>query len=351
MRKMKWLAVAMALMLVMLSVGCTNNNSEKKEIVVYNWEDYIDESVNDLFEEETGIKVNYVRFTTNEDMYAKLVSGASDYDVIFPSDYMIERLIKEDRLHEINFSNIPEFKNIESNLKNPEYDPDNKFSVPYMWGTLGILYDTTKVSEPIDSWDALWDTQYAGNVIMIDSVRDAMGIALIRAGYSPNSRVEQELEAAKEALMQQKESGVIQKYALDEAKDIMKRSVATMAVVYSGDAITAMEENENLAYVVPKEGSNIWYDSLVIPKNSKNAEAAEKYINFICRADVALKNADAIGYSSPNAEAKKLMDEETLADETIYPSEDVVAKCIMFIDLGDALEQYDDIWTQIKIFK
>lgn len=348
MKKHFFRIIAAALILCMLIPGCSGSGEGNgKEVVVYNWEDYIDESVNDQFYEETGIKVKYVKFTTNEDMYAMLSRGSGSYDVIIPSEYMIERLIKEDMLLPIDFKNVPNFSNIDPALLNAAYDPENKYSVPYMWGTLGILYDTTKVSEPITSWDAIWDEQYKGQILMIDSIRDAMGIALIRLGYSANSRNDAELEAAKESLFEQKP--LVQAYVLDEAKDKMKRGVATMAVVYSGDAITAMDENENLAYVVPSEGSNIWYDSLVIPKTSKNKEAAEKYIDFLCRPDIALKNAEAIGYSSPNNGAKELMDEETLANESIYPSEETIARCEMFVDLGDALEKYDEIWTQLKM--
>ena len=269
------------------------------ELVVYNWYDYIDPDVLDQFEEETGISITYVNFTQNEDMYARLEAGAGAYDVIFPSEYMIERLIREDRLETLNLDNIPNLENVLDTLRDPSYDPGNAHSVPYMWGTLGILYNTDMVSAPITSWMSLFDQQYKGSVFMMNSLRDTIGLGLKALGYSMNTRDEAELRAAGDLLVQQKRDGMVSGNFVDETKDKMVSNEAALAVIYSGDALYAMEKNEKLAYVVPEEGSNIWVDGMCIPKGSAHKEAAECFINFMCRPDIAQKNMEYIYYSSP----------------------------------------------------
>ena len=317
------------------------------EIKVYNWYDYIDPDVLTIFEEETGIKVNYVNFSQNEDMYTRLSTGAEVYDVVVPSEYMIERLIKEDLLAELNLDNIPNLENVMDSLRDPIYDPGNAHSVPYMWGTLGIVYNTEMVEEPVTSWTALLDERYSGSIFMMDSVRDTVGLALKTLGYSVNSHDEGELAAAGEWLMAQRDSGVVAGYILDQAKDMMANNEAAMAVMYSGDALYAMEKNDKLAYVIPDEGSNIWVDGMCIPKVCQNKEAAECFINFMCRPDIAQKNMEYIYYSSPIKQVAENLSEEELASTAMNPTDEMVARCEYYVDISDVAYMYDDIWMDV----
>ncbi|MBE5772480.1 MAG: spermidine/putrescine ABC transporter substrate-binding protein [Clostridiales bacterium] len=318
------------------------------ELTVFNWYDYIDPAVIEMFEDETGIKISYVNFTNNEEMYTKLEAVAGTYDVIFPSEYMIERMLKNDMLEELDLNNIPNLANVLDNLKNPSYDPNNAHSIPYMWGTLGILYNTEKVPS-IDSWSVLFDTQYKNNVFMMNSLRDTIGLALKYKGYSMNTRNADELKAAGEILVQQKKDGLVAGYILDEAKDKMVANESAMAIVYSGDALYAMDKNEKLAYAVPNEGSNIWVDGMCIPKGSKNKAAAECFINFMCRDDVAKMNMDYIRYSSPIKSVVENLSEEDAANAALNPSQEVIARCEYFNDISDCMELYDGIWMEIRM--
>ena len=317
------------------------------EIKVYNWYDYIDPDVLDVFEEETGIHVNYVNFSQNEDMYTRLSTGAEVYDVVIPSEYMIQRLIKEDLLAELDLSNLPNMENVLPSLLDPAYDPGNAHSVPYMWGTLGIVYNTEMVDEPITSWTALLDEKYAGEIFMMDSVRDTVGLALKTLGYSMNSHDEAELAEAGEWLMAQRDSGVVGGYILDQAKDMMAGNEAAMAVMYSGDALYAMEKNDKLAYVIPDEGSNVWVDGMCVPKVCQNKEAAECFIDFMCRPDIAQKNMEYIYYSSPITQVVENLSEEELASTAMNPTDEMVARCEYYVDISDVAYLYDDIWMDV----
>ncbi len=317
------------------------------EIKVYNWYDYIDPDVLGIFEEETGIHVNYVNFSQNEDMYTRLSTGAEVYDVVIPSEYMIQRLIKEDLLAELDLSNIPNMENVLDSLRDPAYDPGNAHSVPYMWGTLGIVYNTDMVEAPITSWTALLDERYAGEIFMMDSVRDTVGLALKTLGYSMNSHDEGELAEAGEWLMAQRDSGVVGGYILDQAKDMMAGDEAAMAVMYSGDALYAMEKNDKLAYVIPDEGSNIWVDGMCVPAVSQNKEAAECFINFMCRPDIAQKNMEYIYYSSPIRQVVENLSEDELASTAMNPTDDMLARCEYYVDISDVAYLYDDIWMDV----
>ena len=319
-----------------------------EELTVFNWFDYIDPAVIDLFEEETGITVKYVNFTTNEEMYTKLEAGAGTYDVIFPSEYMIERMIAHDMLEELDLSAMPNFANVMDRLKDPSYDPGNKYSVPYMWGTLGYLYNSEMVDEELTSWSALFDEKYAGNVIMMNSMRDSIGLALKYLGYSMNTRSEAELNEAKDLLIKQKQDKIQCGYLLDETKDKMIAGEAAMAVMWSGDALYAMEGNDKLAYVVPEEGSNVWIDGMCIPKSSKNQEAAMKFIDFMCRPDIAEKNQDYIYYSSPVQQVIDGYTDEEKAEEALNPSQEKLDKCEFFHDISDNMSLYDKIWMEIR---
>ena len=317
------------------------------EITVYNWYDYIDMEVLDIFEQETGIHVNYVNFPQNEDMYTRVSTGAGSYDVIIPSEYMIERLLKEDLLETLNLDNIPNMANVLDNLLDPSYDPGNAHSVPYMWGTLGIVYNTEMVTEPVTSWGALLDEQYAGAIIMMDSMRDTIGLALKYLGYSMNTHDEGELDEARALLLKQKDDGLVAAYILDDAKNQMVADQAAMAVMYSGDALWAMEKNDKLAYVIPEEGSNIWVDGMCIPKGSAHKEAAECFINFMCRPDIARKNMEYIYYSSPIKQVVEELSEDELASTAMNPTDEMVARCEYYHDISDVAYLYDDVWTDV----
>lgn len=320
------------------------------QVVVYNWGEYLDPEVIDMFEEETGIEVVYEEFETNEIMYPKVAAGAIAYDVVCPSDYMIQRMIQEDLLQEINFDNVPNIENIDEQYLSwsEEFDPGNKYSVPYCWGTVGILYNTTMVDEPIDSWDVLWDEKYENNILMQDSVRDALMVALKRLGYSMNTTNEEEISEATDLLIEQKP--LVQAYVIDQVRDKMIGEEAAIGVIYSGEAIYTQRENENLEYVIPKEGSNLWIDSWVIPKNAANKENAEAFINFLCRPDIALMNFDYITYSTPNKAARELIEDEEIRNSTIaFPTSDMLENCETYQFLGDEVDtMYTDYWNKVK---
>lgn len=321
-------------------------------LTVFNCYDYIDPSVIEMFEAETGAKVDYVNYTTNEEMYTKLEAGAANYDVIFPSDYMLERLIKEDRLEKLNMDNIPNREGLIEWLKTPDYDPDAQYSVPYMWGTFGILYNTEMVSGTIDSWNVLFSDEYAGSVFMMNSMRDTIGIALKQLGYSMNTRDESEIQAAKDLLVQQKKNGIPAGYMLDEIKDKMVGNEAALAVVYSGDALYAMKKNDKLDYVVPSEGSNVWVDGMCVPKGSANKECAEAFINFMCREDVAAMNMDYIYYSTPiQAVADALESSDTRAYNVMNPADEVIDRCEFFHDITDCMDLYEAAWMEVRLVR
>lgn len=344
----RYIGVFTLLLLMTVLVGCSKEDGEK--VYVYNWGEYIDFETIELFEEETGITVVYEEFEQNEDMYPKVQSGAVRYDVICPSDYMIQKMIENNLLYELNFDNIPNIKYIDdSHLESAqEYDPGNKYSIPYCWGTLGILYNKTMVDEPIDSWEVLFDEKYSGEILMIDSVRDAFAIALQYLGYDLNSTKENELEEAKALLHEQ--YPLVQAYVIDQVRDKMIGGEAAIGVIYSGEAIYTSRENPDLEYVVPKEGSNVWIDGWVIPKNSKNKENAEAFINFMCRPDIALMNFDYITYSTPNSGAWDLIEDEEIKNSPVaFPSQDILKRCTAFRYLGEDMEGiYIQKWNEAK---
>ena len=338
------LVLTLAISMVLSLTGC--GGEQKPQLKVYNWGDYIDPSIIEEFEEKYNINVIYDEFATNEEMYAKIKAGASDYDILIPSDYTIKRMIDEDMLHKLDFNNIPNYKYIAERFKNLAFDPNNEYSVPYMWGTVGILYNKTMVKEPVDSWKILWDEKYSKQILMLDSLRDSIGITLKMLGYSLNTKNDSELEKAKEALIKQKP--LVLAYVGDEVKDKMIGGEAALAVVWSGDAMYMKRENPDLDYVVPKEGSNMWFDSIVIPKTSQHKKEAELFINFLCEPEIAYRNADYIGYSTPHTEALKMLPEDVREDKTAYPSDEELVNCEVFEDLADSLVKYDKIWTEVK---
>ena len=335
-----------AVMLVTMFSGCAKDDPNKRTLSVFNWGDYIDEEVLQMFEEETGIEVIYSMYETNEDLYTKITSpGGDSYDVIFPSEYIIERLINEDLLAEINYENIPNIELIDEKYMNLSFDPDNKYSVPYMWGTVGIVYNKTLVTTEIDSWYDLWDPTYERNLFMMDSMRDSIGVALKMLGYSMNTRDMDEINEAIEKLKEQK--SLVLAYTGDEVKDKMIAGEAAMAVLYSGDAATVIDQNPDLGYVVPKEGSNIWFDNMCILATSQHKTEAEEFINFMCRTDIAEMNRAYINYSSPQREVYENLPDDVKVDPVQYPSDEIYSHCEVYEDLGDYTQIYDQLWTEV----
>ena len=342
MKKLLCILVTLALMLPVCA-------SAQEVVNVFNWEDYIDESVLAQFEQETGIHVNYMRFTTNEDMIVQVEANPGAFDVCFPSDYIVERMLSKDMLAEIDYDKVPNAQYILAHLRSPDYDPNNVHSLPYMWGTVGILYNTTMVEEPVDSWGILWDSKYKSNVFMLDSFRDSMGVTLKYLGHSMNTRDIIALESCKDKLIEQKKNGIVKAYQVDETKDKMVAGEAALAVMWSGDAQYAIDLNPDLAYSIPSEGSNIWIDAMVIPKNAQNMDNALKFVDFLCRPDIAQKNCEAIWYSSPNSGAIELMGEDYTENPVMNPTDEEVARCEFFHDIDETfMPVYTALWQEVK---
>ena len=328
-------------------------------INVYNWGEYIsngdDDSldINALFEELTGIRINYTQFDTNESLYAKLKSGGTTYDVIFPSDYMVSRMIDEDMLEPLDFENIPNFQYISEKFKNPSYDPENLYSVPYTWGTVGLIYNYDMLGFDPDSWDIMWDENYAKQILQFSNSRDAFAIALLRLGYSINTEDKLELDQA--AQMLKEEKPMVQAYVMDQIFDKMQGNEAAIAPYYAGDAINMMAVNDSLRFVIPKEGTNLFFDAVCIPKHKEDTEesrlrklASEMYINFLNEPDIAAANIEYIQYSTPNDAALALLDEETRNNPIAYPSDEVLDNTEVYVNLSEDTNLYlDQLWTQI----
>ena len=327
------------------------------ELYVYNWGEYIDESVIEDFEKETGIHVVYDLFETNEEMYPVIEAGGVAYDVVCPSDYMIQKMIENDLLAEIDFDNIPNIDQIDPEYmeRSKAFDPENKYSVPYTWGTVGILYNDKRLEElgvePPDSWLDLWDERLAGEILMQDSVRDAFMCALKPLGYSLNSTDPNELEQARDMLIAQKP--LVQAYVIDQVRDKMLGEEAAVGVIYSGEMLYLQELAEgkdfNLEYVIPKEGTNLWIDSWVIPKNAKNKENAEKWIDFLCRPDIAKRNFEYITYATPNRGAFELLDEDLQQNKAVFPDWDSLENAEVYQYLGEEADSlYNELWKEVK---
>jgi len=331
--------------------GCGGADTDNV-VYVYNWGEYIDESVIEQFTEETGIRVVYDTFETNESMYPIIEQGQTVYDCVCPSDYMIQKMIANNLLAPINLENIPNLKYIgEQYLKASEgFDPGCEHSVPYTWGTVGILYNTTKVSEPPTSWSVLWDEQYANEILMQKSVRDSFAVALHYLGYSSNTTSTAEVEEARDLLIEQKP--LVQAYVVDQVRDKMIGGEAALGVIYSGEYMFCKEQNPDLEFVVPEEGSNLWFDSWVIPANAENKENAEAWINFMCRPDIALKNFEYITYATPNTGAMEDIDPQVLEDPGVFATQEIMDRCEVFTWLGDDVEAvYNNCWNEVLAAK
>lgn len=345
----KMLCVAMVCVIgAAFLTGCGGEKKiAQRELKVYNWGDFIAPDVLKDFEKETGIHVIYDTFATNEDMYVKVKSGGSDYDVAVPSEYMIKRMIKEGLVEKIDTSKLSNYKEIGDQYKNLPYDPKNEYSIPYMWGTLGIIYNKKMVTEPVDSWGMLWNKKYSKQIFMLDSPRDSIGIALKYLGYSMNTVNEKELDAAANKLIEQKP--LVLAYVVDEVKDKMIAGEGAMALVWSGDAMFMKEKNPDLEYAIPKEGTNLWFDSMVILKGTKHMAEAEEFLNFMTRPDIAKRNVEYIGYATPLPSVQKQLDEAVQKDIAAYPAAEILKNTEVFDDLGDNLPKYDKAWTKVKV--
>ncbi len=337
------LVLVMALSLVL--GGCGDSNRDRVVLNVLNYGQYLDRDLLDEFESKYNIRINYEIYPTPEDMYTKVKSGATDYDVIITSDYMIERLINQDWVLPLNFDNIPNYQYIDESFRKTAFDPEGIYTVPYFWGTLGIIYNTEVVQGRPTSWDLLWDENYAGQILMMDSQRDSLAAALKKLGYSLNTTNEAELEEAKQLLIQQKP--LVLAYVVDEVRDMMIGDEAAIALLWSGEAVAAMVENDKLQYFVPEEGSNIWIDAMFIPKTVRHKDEAEKFINFLTSKESTLVNIDYVWYSTVHTEALKEVEDYLLEKEAFNPTDNVLERTEMFRDLGDFLPVYYRIWTEI----
>ena len=358
MSKFKILMTLLMVCLTIGAIGCgSGGGNSKQEVYVYSWGDYMDPEVLKQFEQETGIHVVLDEFDTNETMFPRVAEGAVHYDVICPSDYMIQKMIDADLLQPLDFSKLPDakkyigadfFKQAES------FDPGNKYCVPYCWGTVGIIYDKTKVSEPVNSWTILWDDRYAGQILMQDSSRDAMMIPLKLMGRSMNETDKEILKQAQTMLKQQKP--LVQAYVVDEVKEKLINSEAAMGVVFSGEAPIILRENPNMEFVIPNEGTNFWIDGWVITKNARNVDNAHKFIDFMCRPDIAKKNFVHLGYSTPNVAVRDLLDDEDEDEAALknspiaFPDPSVYKNQETYKYLGNGMDEYyNDLWMQVKV--
>lgn len=347
----RWICIGLAGVLLgaVLSTGCGKKEADHGSLTLFNHGEYMDPDVLKQFTEETGIEIKYEEALTPEEMYTKYKSGAISYDLLCTSDYMLQKLIQEGELQEIDVESLENHENIGEKYWElaTAFDPENKYTIPYFWGTLGILYDTSKVKEPVDSWDVLFNGEYAGEIIMQNSMRDTYMAALKYLGYSLNTDKESELREAQELLLKQKPD--VQAYLVDEARDEVVAGNATMAIVYSGEAYLGNQFNEDLAYVVPKEGSNVWLDSWGVTKHCKNLDAAQQFLDFICREDIATKNFEYIYYSTPNEAVIEGLSEEDRSNEALVPAEDVTENCEVCVQLDPKINDLmNEFWKELK---
>ncbi|MDR0915869.1 MAG: spermidine/putrescine ABC transporter substrate-binding protein [Oscillospiraceae bacterium] len=340
-------ALTLALLLA-VTAGLTAGCSAKEVVQVFNWGEYIDESIFADFKAQTGITVKYSTFETNEDLYAKLKAGGASYDVIIPSDYMVARMIEEGMLEKIDFANVPNASLISERYQKPYYDPTGEYSAAYMWGTVGLIYNPELVSGEVTSWGTMFDPAYSGQILMFDNSRDAFGIALKYLGYSLNTTDKTQLAEALELLKTQK--SILQGYVMDTIFDKMEGGEAAIGAYYAGDYLSMLENNENLRFVLPSEGANIFSDALCIPKGAKNKANGEAFINFVTSTEIALRNMDVTGYVSGNQEAADEfaadLDDETF--DIMFPNDEILARCEPFYNLpADIRNLYDDMWNEL----
>jgi spermidine/putrescine transport system substrate-binding protein len=316
------------------------------ELNIYNWSDYIGEDTIPNFEKEFGVKVNYDTYEDNEALLAKLQSGATGYDIVVPTGYMVEIMIKQGILAPIDPSNVPNLKGVSKTLQNPPYDPGRKYSVPWQWGTTGFAYNSKKVAGKVDSWNLLWDPRYSGKITILDDMRSAISVALKKLGYSLNSTSEKELMEAKKQLLEQKP--LLKAYISAPVKSLLISGEVWLSQLWVGDTLMAKDENEDIQYCIPKEGCEIWDDNLAIPKSAPHKYTAEVWMNYCLRPEVSAGVSNFVHYATPVEAAKKFINKEDLNNPGIYPTEDVMDRLEFQKDVGEATRIYDQIWTELK---
>ena len=356
MRKLQPLVIGIVLLIVLLFLG--NRQLEKAQgfsstntLTIYNWGDYIDPSLLKKFEEETGYKVSYETFDSNEAMVTKIKQGGTAYDLTIPSEYMIQKMMKDDMLIPLDYSKIKGIEAINPQFMNLSFDPKNKFSVPYFWGTLGIIYNDKFFDEgEIQEWEDLWKPELKNNLMLIDGAREVIGLSLNSSDHSLNSKNKDELRAAAEKLKGLTDN--VKAIVADEIKMYMINEESAVAVSFSGEASEMLDNNEHLHYVIPSKGTNLWFDNIVIPKTAKNIDGAYAFINFLLEPENAAQNAEYIGYSSPNQEAIKLMPAEITEDEQFYPAAETMKHLEVYEDLGsEYLGIYNDLFLEFKMHR
>ena len=350
---MKKILAAALIFFAGLTTACNfvENDKGKNIVYVYNWSDYLNPRAIEMFEEETGITVIYDEYETNETMYPRIAEGAVNYDVICPSDYMIQKMIHNNLLQPLNFSKLPNAKKYIGEKffeQSKMFDPENKYSVPYCWGTVGIIYDKNVVEEPVDSWKILWNEKYKNEILMQDSARDALMIPLKIMGRSLNETDKEIIEKARDMLIAQKP--LVQDYVVDEAKDKLISGEAAIGVVFSGEAIIVLMENKHMDFAIPKEGTNFWIDSWVITRNAENVDNAHKFINFMCRPEIAVMNFDHLGYSTPNIAVRDIeTDEDWKNSPVAFPDPEIYKNQETYKYLGEEMDEFYNIqWLKVK---
>ncbi|WP_110112011.1 ABC transporter substrate-binding protein [Bacillus sp. CGMCC 1.16541] len=343
--------VAFALMYVVSKLNSSQGYTGGNILTVYNWGDYIDPALIKEFEKETGIKVIYQTFDSNEAMVTKVAQGGTTFDIAVPSEYAISKMKEEDLLLPIDHSKLPNLKYINSRFLNLAFDEENKYSIPYFWGTVGIVYNPQMLGgKEIRSWNDLWDSDLRNQILLVDGAREVMGMGLNSLGYSLNDTNKEHLIAAKQKLDTLTPN--IKAIVGDEIKMLIANEEAAVGVVWSGDAADIMWENEKLDYVVPEEGSNLWFDNMVIPSTSKNVDGAHQFINFMLDPERAAQNAEYVGYSTPNEEAMKYLPENVSGDERFYPDVDSTERLEVYENLGKKmLAYYNELFLEFKMHK
>ncbi len=345
------LVIILLLALTSYQLNKTDGTSNKQVLTIYNWGDYIDPDLLKEFEKEYGYKVIYETFDSNESMMTKIKQGGTAYDVTIPSEYTIQKMIKQEMLIPLDHSKIKGLENIDERFLDIPFDPNNEYSIPYFWGTLGIIYNDTLVDgSQIRHWDDLWQPNLKNNVMLIDGAREVMGLALNSNGHSLNSKNMDELNKAADKLNHLTPN--VKAIVADEIKMYMVNGESAAAVTFSGEAASMLEDNDNLHYIIPEEGSNLWFDNIVIPKTAKNIDGAYDFINFMLRPEIAARNAEYIGYSTPNEQARRILPDAITSDKQFYPTDELIEKLEVYDDLGsDYLEIYNDLFLEFKMYR
>ncbi|WP_175073310.1 PotD/PotF family extracellular solute-binding protein [Terribacillus sp. AE2B 122] len=343
------IAVSAILLVTISRLNASQGYSGGNTLTVYNWGDYIDPAVIDEFEKQTGITIVYETFDSNEAMMTKIQQGGTSYDVAVPSEYTIEKMKEEDLLLPIDHSKVPNLKNIDSRFMDLAFDPGNEYSVPYFWGTVGIVYNTKQIDGiEFNSWEDLWNPALKNEIVLIDGAREIVGMGLNSLHYSLNDTDPERLQEAYDKLVSLKPN--VRALLGDENKLLMASGEVSIGITWSGDASEIMAENEDLDYVVPEEGSNLWFDNMVIPKTAKNIDAAHEFINFMLDPKIAAQNTEYVSYSTPNKEALQYMPEEMVNDERFYPPPELTDRLEVYENLGkENLAKYNELFLKFKM--